>query len=147
MLWVGLGTMLGNLLAGLLSRRGVELGLAPIGGFLLLGVLFAMGFTPFGGQAFTGLLVAAGFATGLFVVPLYAFLTTKCDPSVAARMVAANNIVNSGAMVIGSLIAAGRSAIGVPIVEQVLLSAVMCLVSAWLAARLYKEEKLALAAA
>ena len=33
------------------------------------------------------------------------------------------------------------------LVEQVLLSAVMCLVSAWLAVRLYKAEKLALAAA
>lgn len=84
---------------------------------------------------------------GMFVVPLYAFLTTKCDPSVAARMVAANNIVNSGAMVIGSLIAAGLSAAGVPIVEQLLLSALMCLVSAWLGRRLHQAEKLALAAA
>jgi hypothetical protein len=80
---------------------------------------------------------------GMFVVPLYAFLTTKCDPSQAARMVAANNIVNSGAMVAGSLIAGGLSAVGVPIVEQVLLSAAMCLVSAWLGARLYRAEKLA----
>ena len=94
---------------------------------------------------FTLLLIAI--AGGMFVVPLYAFLTTKCDPSVAARMVAANNIVNSGAMVIGSLIAAGLSAIGVPIVEQVLLSAAMCLVSAWLGVRLYRAEQLALAAA
>ena len=93
----------------------------------------------------TLLLIAV--AGGMFVVPLYAFLTTKCDPSVAARMVAANNIVNSGAMVIGSLIAAGLSAVGVPIVEQLLLSALMCLVSAWLGRRLYHAEKLALATA
>jgi MFS family permease len=92
---------------------------------------------------FTLLLIAI--AGGMFVVPLYAFLTTKCDPSVAARMVAANNIVNSGAMVIGSLIAVGLSAAGIPIVEQLLLSAVMCLVSAWLAVRLYEAEKHAIA--
>ena len=91
-------------------------------------------------------LLLIAIAGGMFVVPLYAFLTTKCDPSVAARMVAANNIVNSGAMVIGSLIAAALSAAGIPIVEQVLLSAAMCLVSAWLAVRLYREERLALAA-
>jgi predicted MFS family arabinose efflux permease len=84
---------------------------------------------------------------GMFVVPLYAFLTTKCDPAQAARMVAANNIVNSGAMVAGSLIAVGLSAAGIPLVEQLLLSAVMCLVSAWLGARLYKAERVALAAA
>jgi len=84
---------------------------------------------------------------GMFVVPLYAFLTTKCDPGQAARMVAANNIVNSGAMVAGSLIALGLSTAGVPLVEQVLLSAVMCLVSAWLGARLHQAEKTALASA
>ena len=94
---------------------------------------------------FTLLLIAI--SGGMFVVPLYAFLTTKCDPARAARTVAANNIVNSGAMVIGSLIAGGLSAIGVPLVEQVLLSAAMCLVSAWLGARLYQAEKHALAAA
>jgi MFS family permease len=84
---------------------------------------------------------------GMFVVPLYAFLTTKCDPAQAARMVAANNIVNSGAMVVGSLIAGGLSAAGIPLVEQLLLSALMCLVSAWLAGVLYRAERLALAAA
>ena len=42
---------------------------------------------------------------GMFVVPLYAFLTTTVPKSQAARTVAANNIVNSGAMVVGSLIA------------------------------------------
>jgi predicted MFS family arabinose efflux permease len=93
----------------------------------------------------TLLLIAV--AGGMFVVPLYAFLTTKCDPSQAARMVAANNIVNSGAMVAGSLIAIGLSAAGIPLVEQLLLSAIMCLFSAWLGARLYKAEKLALAIA
>jgi hypothetical protein len=92
-------------------------------------------------------LLMIAIAGGMFVVPLYAFLTTKCDPSVAARMVAANNIVNSGAMVLGSLIAVALSAAGIPLVEQVLLSAVMCLVSAWLGMRLYRAERLALATA
>jgi MFS family permease len=93
---------------------------------------------------FTLLLIAI--AGGMFVVPLYAFLTTKCERSQAARMVAANNIVNSGAMVLGSLIAGALSFVGVPLVEQVLLSALMCLVSAWLGMRLHRAEKLAIAA-
>jgi len=93
----------------------------------------------------TLLLIAVG--GGMFVVPLYAFLTTKCDPAQAARTVAANNIVNSGAMVGGSLLAGGLSAAGIPIVEQLLLSAAMCLVSAWLGMMLHRAEKLALATA
>jgi predicted MFS family arabinose efflux permease len=84
---------------------------------------------------------------GMFVVPLYAFLTTKVDPGQAARTVAANNIVNSGAMVIGAGVAGGLSAIGVPLTEQVLLSAVMCLVSAWLGWMLHRAEREAAAAA
>lgn len=80
---------------------------------------------------------------GMFVVPLYAFLTTKVAPGQAARTVAANNIVNSGAMVIGSLIAIALNFFGVPLVEQLLLSAVMCLGSAWLGQKLHLAEKLA----
>src|SRR3546814_7835825 len=34
---------------------------------------------------------------GMFVVPLYAFLTTTVNKSETARTVAANNVVNSGA--------------------------------------------------
>ena len=80
---------------------------------------------------------------GMFVVPLYAFLTTKVPTSQASRAVAANNIVNSGAMVVGSLLALALSAIGIPLAEQLLLSAAMCLVSAWLGVVLYKAEKAA----
>jgi MFS family permease len=88
------------------------------------------------------LLAILGIATfgGMFVVPLYAFLTTFVDKSQTARTIAANNIVNSGAMVVGSLIAIGLSAIGVPVEQQLLLSAAMCLISAWLGYRLYCAE-------
>lgn len=82
-------------------------------------------------------LLGIAVAGGMFVVPLYAFLTTTVDKSQAARTVAANNIVNSGAMVIGSLIALGLSAGGVSILHQLLFSAAMCLVSAWLAQKLH----------
>ncbi len=77
---------------------------------------------------------------GMFVVPLYAFLTTFVDQAQTARTIAANNIVNSGAMVIGSVLAIGMSAAGIPIIHQLLLSAAMCLVSAWLGRLLYRAE-------
>jgi predicted MFS family arabinose efflux permease len=80
-------------------------------------------------------------AGGMFVVPLYAFLTTKVDPGQAARTVAANNIVNSGAMVAGAVLAGALSWAGVPLIEQVLLSAAMCLVSAWLGWMLHQAER------
>ncbi len=84
-------------------------------------------------------LTLLGIATagGMFVVPLYAFLTTTVPKSETARAVAANNLVNSGAMVLGSVVTFALSAAGIAITEQLLLSGVMCLVSAWLAHRLH----------
>ncbi len=86
-------------------------------------------------------LLGIAVAGGMFVVPLYAFLTTRSPADQTARTIAANNIVNSGAMVGGSLVAMALSAIGVPVVEQLLLSAAMCVVSAWLGLRLYRAEQ------
>lgn len=77
---------------------------------------------------------------GMFVVPLYAFLTTRVAPDKTSRTIAANNIVNSGAMVLGSLIVMGMSVAGVPVTEQLLFTGSMCLVSAWLGRLLHKAE-------
>ena len=55
-------------------------------------------------------LLGIAVAGGMFVVPLYAFLTTVVDKSETARTIAANNIVNSGAMVVGAALAASRTA-------------------------------------
>ena len=85
-----------------------------------------------------GSLLGIAIAGGMFVVPLYAFLTTTVPKAQAARTVAANNIVNSGAMVVGSLIAIGLSVYGIATEDQLLLAAAMCLISAWLAWKLHK---------
>lgn len=77
----------------------------------------------------------------MFVVPLYAFLTTRCAPDEASRTIAANNIVNAGAMVLGSVFSLLLGLLGVDVVEQVLMSAGMCLISAWLGKRLFDAEK------
>jgi len=91
-------------------------------------------------------LMLIAIAGGMFVVPLYAFLTTFVDKSQTARTIAANNIVNSGAMVIGSLVAIAMSAVGIPIIGQLLFVALMCLGSAWLGRLLWQAEMAALPA-
>lgn len=75
---------------------------------------------------------------GMFVVPLYAFLTTTVPKDQTARTVAANNIVNSGAMVSGSLILMGLTAMGVTVTDALLIVTVMCVIAAWLAWKLHK---------
>ena len=93
-------------------------------------------FHPSAGFMIAALLGVAIFG-GMFVVPLYAFLTTTVDKSQTARTVAANNIVNSGAMVVGSLVAFTLSMFGVGPVGQLLLVAAMCVVAAWLGWKLH----------
>ena len=85
-----------------------------------------------------GSLLGIAIFGGMFVVPLYAFLTTTVAKSQAARTVAANNIVNSGAMVVGSIIAGSLSLAHVALEDQLLLAAAMCLISAWLGWKLHK---------
>ena len=82
-------------------------------------------------------LLGVSITGGMFVVPLYAFLTTTVPKAETARTVAANNIVNSGAMVIGSLMAFALSSAGISPTGQLLLVAAMCIVAAWLGWKLH----------
>ncbi len=83
-------------------------------------------------------LIGIAVCGGMFVVPLYAFLTTTVSKSQTARTIAANNIVNSGAMVLGTLAYGGMVYAGVGIVDTLLLVAAACLVSAWIAQKLHR---------
>ena len=107
------------------SKRGPDL--TTLGNFIL---------HPMAGLMIVALLGVA-ITGGMFVVPLYAFLTTTVPKSQTARTVAANNIVNSGAMVIGALVAFALSRLGVGPTGQLLLVAAMCLVAAWLGWKLH----------
>jgi MFS family permease len=108
------------------SRTGPDL--TTLGNFLFVPMAWPMILCLLG-VAITG---------GMFVVPLYAFLTTTVPKTETARTVAANNIVNSGAMVVGALVAFGLSMLGIGPVGQLLLVAAMCVVAAWLGWKLHK---------
>jgi predicted MFS family arabinose efflux permease len=82
-------------------------------------------------------LIGVSVSGGMFVVPLYAFLTTTVPKSETARTVGANNIVNSGAMVIGLAVSIGLGLLGVDPAHQLLLVAAMCIISAWLGWKLH----------
>jgi hypothetical protein len=82
-------------------------------------------------------LLGIAIAGGMFVVPLYAFLTTTVPKAETARTVAANNIVNSIAMVAAAMMQVALAKIGVSIADSLLLVAAGCLVSAWIAQRLH----------
>jgi MFS family permease len=74
---------------------------------------------------------------GMFVVPLYAFLTVTVDKSETARTIAVNNIVNSGFMVAATLSLSGLIALGATIGGTLLYVSAACLVSGYIAQRLH----------
>ncbi|MBU0604593.1 MAG: MFS transporter [Gammaproteobacteria bacterium] len=116
---VGVGA--GSLACEKLSGGKVEIGLVPFGaiGLTLFGIdlFFA---TPSVMPAYDGSvagflqhaahwrmlidIVLLGAAGGLYIVPLYALIQTRCERSHAARVIAANNIVNAGFMVGSALV-------------------------------------------
>jgi predicted MFS family arabinose efflux permease len=84
--------------------------------------------------ALTGIAVFGG----MFVVPLYAFLTTTVTKDETARTVAANNVVNSGAMALGAALVSALTHWGVGSAEMLYLVAGMCPIAAWLAWKLHR---------
>ena len=92
------------------------------------------------GQAELVLLALFGVAVagGMFVVPLYAFLTTTVPKSETARTVAANNIVNSGAMVLSAILLTGLVIAGVSVEGTLLMVAVASIGAAWIAQKLHE---------
>jgi acyl-[acyl-carrier-protein]-phospholipid O-acyltransferase/long-chain-fatty-acid--[acyl-carrier-protein] ligase len=97
---IGIGG--GNLLAGRLSGDKVELGLVPLGagamGIFAMAAALCRSLVP---ATVTVVLLAV--ASGLFVVPLYAFVQQRSERNAKGRVVAVNNFYQT----IGMLIAAG----------------------------------------
>jgi hypothetical protein len=83
-------------------------------------------------------LLGVAVAGGMFVVPLYAFLTTSVPKDQTARTVAANNIVNSGAMVLAAILLSIMLYLGVSVPNTLLMVAFASIGAAWLAWRLHK---------
>ncbi|HET9356345.1 MAG TPA: MFS transporter, partial [Sphingomicrobium sp.] len=82
-------------------------------------------------------LLGVAIAGGMFVVPLYAFLTTTVPKAETARTIAANNIVNSGLMVAATLILTLAVMSGVTVADSLLIVAAASTVAAWLGWKLH----------
>jgi MFS family permease len=83
-------------------------------------------------------LLGVAIAGGMFVVPLYAFLTTTVPKSETARTIAANNIVNSGFMVAATMILTLAVMSGVTVADSLLIVAIASVIAAWLGWKLHQ---------
>jgi acyl-[acyl-carrier-protein]-phospholipid O-acyltransferase/long-chain-fatty-acid--[acyl-carrier-protein] ligase len=85
------------------------------------------------------LLAACG---GLYSVPLYAIIQEKSEPTIRARMIAANNVVNAIAMAAAAGVTALLAIAGIAPVTVLLLTAVLNLAVAGWIMRLLPQETL-----
>jgi MFS family permease len=138
---IGIG--IGSLLCERLSGRRVELGLVPLGAIgmsvfaadLYLASRHAppashlLGFTAFlaNGSHWRVLfdLLLLSVSGGIYSVPLYALIQSRSQPTHRARMIAANNILNSLFMIVSSLMALALTALHFTIPELYLSTAVL----------------------
>jgi acyl-[acyl-carrier-protein]-phospholipid O-acyltransferase/long-chain-fatty-acid--[acyl-carrier-protein] ligase len=106
LLWtfLAIGVGAGNLLAGRLSGKKVELGLVPLGGVCLALGSFGL-FAARASYAWSvASLVFIGIASGLFVVPLYAFMQQRAGKQEKGRVIAATNFYQTIAMLAASVL-------------------------------------------
>ena len=127
------GISAGSLLCEKLSGRQIEIGLVPFGaiGLTVFGLdlyfaspkiaLFGMTIGDFFGQAGNWRvafdLLMIGVFGGFYIVPLYALVQQRAEPSRRSRVIAGNNILNALFMVVAALFAMlvlGRAGLSIP---------------------------------
>jgi len=101
--FLSIGIGVGNMLAGRLSGDKVELGLVPLGSIFMGVFAIALYFTTSSYTASVAALMLLGATSGLFIVPLYAYMQQRSDDQEKGRVVATNNFYQT----IGMLIASG----------------------------------------
>jgi len=143
---VGIG--IGSMLCERLSKRRVEIGLVPLGSIGLsvfaIDLYFASQGLPAAGRLlgvgeFVGqlrhwriladLFLLAMFG-GFYSVPLYALIQSRSQPTHRARIIAANNILNSFFMIVSALMAIALTSAGVSIPGIFLTTALLNVVVA-----------------
>ncbi len=137
-----LGIGAGSLLCERLSGHKVEIGLVPFGsiGLSLFGFdlyLASLGYSNTTAVDMAGFIAQQGSARilfdcimiglfgGLYIVPLFAILQTRCDPKHVSRTIAGMNIMNALFMVIAALVAMILLKMGFTIPQIFMATAVM----------------------
>lgn len=100
---LGVGIMLGSLLAGIVCRKRIELGLVPLSGYLLAASLLWSGVAP-GSPWIYWALIGVGLAAGAFMTPLYAFVQDRAKPEERARILSAMNLMDCVGGIVANIV-------------------------------------------
>jgi len=134
-----LGVAAGSLLCERLSGHKIEIGLVPFGSIGLSVFALDLYFATPDGVAHAGIgawqfltgpgawrialdLFLIGMFGGFYIVPLYALVQTRCEPSHRSRIIAANNILNALFMVAAAALAVLLLSAGLNIAQLLALT-------------------------
>ena len=123
---IGVGA--GSLLCERLSGHKVELGLVPFGSIGLTIFGFDLGLAASGEPNQYRILVdlaLLGVFGGFFIVPLYALVQSRSEPTHRSRIIAGNNILNALFMIAAAALAVALFAAGLVIPQLFLVAALM----------------------
>jgi acyl-[acyl-carrier-protein]-phospholipid O-acyltransferase/long-chain-fatty-acid--[acyl-carrier-protein] ligase len=97
-IYLGLGVGMGSLVAGRLSANRIDLGLVPLGGFLMGLASIAVAVLPETEWATGTALALSGFFAGWFIVPLKAFVQHRASPERRGGILGVVNFVQYSAV-------------------------------------------------
>jgi acyl-[acyl-carrier-protein]-phospholipid O-acyltransferase/long-chain-fatty-acid--[acyl-carrier-protein] ligase len=142
MLLVSIGIAAGSIFAGLLSKRGIEWSLAPIGLIVMFLALLVLAFLPLTSGLLPTMLGIAGAGAAMFLVPVNAFLQDHPPAETRGTVIAVSNFFNNAGGIIAVLVQFLLKAVGVPVAWQFLALALLTCVLAVQATQKWLPELL-----
>jgi len=126
-----IGIALGSIFAGFLSRKGTELGLVPIGGFVMSAGSLVLCFAPLGGALFGLGLFVAGAGAATFLVPLKAHLLDLSPSDERGKVLSVSALMNNLAGLIAIILQFVFKSVQLPVGWQMAIFAVFAGFATW----------------
>jgi acyl-[acyl-carrier-protein]-phospholipid O-acyltransferase / long-chain-fatty-acid--[acyl-carrier-protein] ligase len=142
MFFASLGIALGSIFAGLLSKRGIEWSLAPIGLFLMSIGLFVLSTLDTHSAVLPYFLSFAGAGAAMFLVPVNTFVQDHPPAEKRGTVIAVSNFFNNLGGISAVIIQLVMVLVGMHVQMQFLLLAILTLGIAILAAKKWMPELL-----
>lgn len=135
-LMVGLGTVAGSILIAWVNRRGIQLGVIPLGALGLALTLLWSGAEQVQSKAFEWALLGVGFLGGCYMVPIQTFIQDRAHPEKRGMVLSSMNLLDSIAGVLGVVVLLGLKALGLGFRGQFWVLGVLMLIAAVYTVRL-----------
>lgn len=134
------GIALGGVIASLICKKNIELGLVPVGGLIMLIGSIALGLGPIERVWLMIWLAFAGAGGAMLLVPLNAYLQDVCPPGKRGRVLAGLNLLDCLAGLLAVVVQFAMAHYAVPYSIQFGALAVVCVVVTNYSARLLPQH-------